>query len=421
MGTCKHIRAGLWILSGLSAALTAACGQDEVEEEGSTPKAAGEANVLDCTEVEGRTEEFPGDKELYYPDAIKEQLETYDFLRERFGADEVTDCEQARLFAAILLEENDRIVEQHLAENPEVIPDDAVDISEIDTSGELGPPDEGQGGAGPVDDMAGQAGAAAMLETAGAGSDIAKIHQGIRWQFEPVMRIHVIGAGYCSATALSPKWMITAAHCMPIGGFWEVRFYKQRPSGLQLQFGGKVWVDFKRKPFAGGKDAGNDVALGKLWGNVTFSTSSNVVEDRRSYARIWLGDNPAGYWQYSLGYGKTYTSDPADSFHYGFNTVTEKTYSNFYRTVPTNINKQDICSGDSGGPTGYWHDGLFAIHGINSVSYCGKVDILGTGFPLWGSWFHRVGYYYSWIHSTVGTCRYVNLSANQGTVLQCFP
>ena len=179
-------------------------------------------------------------------------------------------------------------------------------------------------------------------------------------------------------------------------------------------------MNYYRKPWSGWKDGGNDLAIATFWQNQTFSTSSDPVVDRRSYARIWLGSDPAGNWQYSLGYGKHYTSDADGSLHYGYNTITNETYVNYYWTKPTNSNNNDICPGDSGGPTGYWHDGLFAIHGINSASYCGKTSA-STGQPLWGSLFHRAAYHSAWIGGLVGSCRYINLYSSQATVMQCFP
>ena len=386
----KIVPRSMWTIAALWLPLAVGCGGDEPG--GGSPKVVELGYQLDCTGVEGgpAPEEIPGGEEVYYPGAIKEHLEKYDVLRERYGGDEVTNCEQARRFWKIYQEEHDSIVEQYLEENPPFSTDDPIDLSDIDTSDEPGPPDEGE------------------ATGADAAADIQKIHLGYAWEFSPVLQINVLPtpdateAEACSATAISPRWMLTAAHCVPGDSDWYVTaIYKQQGTSSVLQFKGALWMWYEKAPAVSKTDVANDLALATFWQDEQFS----------SYSRIWLSDNVKGEVQYSLGYGEHFRSDPDWTLHWGLNTVTSKTYTDWYALDPYDGNKNVGCFGDSGGPSGDWHNGAFAIHGVIGVGPCGSLG-------YWTTHHNRPAYHSNWIASMVGNCKYVRVTG--GTVMQCW-
>ena len=103
----RAIRKQLWAVCAVSLAFGGGCGNDDSKEATSIDQSLD----LDCTDdPEGRPEDLPEDvDEIYTPSAIKKLLEQDEVLRERFGADEINSCEEARRFVEIYKEEEERM------------------------------------------------------------------------------------------------------------------------------------------------------------------------------------------------------------------------------------------------------------------------------------------------------------------------
>jgi hypothetical protein len=388
--------------------------------------------VLDCTGVEGGPppEETNGE-DLYYLDTIRESLAKYEVLREAYGGDEVTDCEQAHKYWEAYEEVEDAIVEQYLEENPPPPEDEAEDGSEMDTSNEPGPPDEeiGAGGAGATETDSAAAGAADSAAEADSASDIAKIGNGVPYSLPFVHHIRIENPNNkteyyeCSATAINNRWLMTAAHCLPppsasTGNNYKVWVSRQEVTGgaLTKKFaGGFIWMTAYKRAYDGTWDHGDDLALLEVYFDNRFD----------SFARVWMSPTPVTQFQWAFGYGddRWYESNetpPAPMLRYGRNEVYGN-YLNHYIMRPDDRNNQGTCLGDSGGPSGEWHwlgtSFVFAVHGVHSGIQCGHHRD-SAGNPLWYSYNNRPQYHSVWIQKTVPTCRQV--AAADGTMLQCW-
>lgn len=347
-----------WLLCVLSLGVVAGCGNDSEKE---TPATIDQAADLDCTdETDGRPEDIPeGAKEIYVPEAIKKLLAEDEKLRKRLGADEVESCAEARRFTELYKEEEERITAEWLEKNPPDIPEEAPDASE----GEF-PTDEVPV---PDDEFA----AEEDDGTAGAAGEVQKISYGNNgWSYRPTVKITING-GLCTATAISSRHLLTAAHCVSNGELMTTIHQQQKVLGAQptLLFGGAIKVKWERNPaWTGTGNYSNDVAVGQ-----TVLTRHKFTDT----TGVWLGAVYQGDLTYQWGYGRIDPKMPSPGvFHWGQGTV-GWVGSAYYYVEADKYYKQTACLGDSGGFTGGYHGtGWLSVDAVISGENCPNFSLV---------------------------------------------
>ena len=351
----------------------AGCGDDAAKPSNGTSEEA--LTYLDCTDVKGRPENIPDDPpEFYHPDVMEKWLEQDEILRERFGGDRVSNCAEARRFARIYQEEMERIDQEWLEKNPEVLPDpeEVIDASEDEPPAEDAPqpPEE-------------------------PSTEVEKIANGIDSNYWFAVKLDILGGQTCSATIIAEQAVLTAAHCVPFSGWYWTTVSRQASPGVEpvVMLGGATWMYFYRHTnYKGDGDYPWDAAVGTLYPEYkqSFPESYRV--------RIWAGKMSNGDLNYQFGYGATAFAVIPGHQHYGYGIV-DSLHNSYYWMDPASSPPRTMCAGDSGGPTGTWHGGYFMLHAINSHYMCGESLFDGR----YGTYVTRVRYFMPFIEDKLAT------------------
>jgi hypothetical protein len=406
MKTRKLTIRSLWTVCAWSLGLLAGCGNDPEKH----PAASIDQAVdLDCTdELDGRPDDLLDDqKEIYVPKAIKKVLAEDAVLRERFGADEIHNCAEARRFTDIYLEEEERISAEWLEKNPPHIPaeGDVLEANPDDfpvdgvpvPDDEMDAVDVGAGGATAVE--TGAAPGAAGAEGGAGAVEIVKILNGNnRWSYAPTLKYSIPNVtSLCSATAISARHLLTAAHCVQDGEFMTTISQQQKVAGAQptLLFKGAIKVQWKRdENWLTNRSPAHDIAVGQ-----TVSASHTFTDTTGMY----LGSVYTGDLSYLFGYGRISPSYSSPGvFHWGQGNV--EWVGTAYYYVEADIGNQGVCLGDSGGFAGTTHgvawfsqDAVLAsgdcvtLSRLTKISYhidfiTGLVEKAAGCIDLWDGW-----------------------------------
>ena len=329
---------------------------------------------LDCTNEEGRPEDLlpAQDRDVYHPDVMAMYLEKFDFLRKELGTTSVTTCEQAWKFAQLYEEHREEIVDAMAAED---LPE--MDVPEMDDSGDVAggeddavPEPEGledQTEAPPIEE--GDTAAEASV-TQSAPAEIEKITNGIDSNYGFDISL-VVGGAACSATVIGARAILTAAHCVPATGWYQIDLRYQFTPGAATTsiFAGARWIYLYRHPYYFGEGNNDwDVGVGVMWENYASYLPSWM------WTKLYAGDISTGGLQYHVGYGLTGPGTSYGHQHYGYGKISYVGARSYGMEPWDPSYPRAICQGDSGGSTGMWLDGAFVLYGINSAAWCGAVN-----------------------------------------------
>lgn len=371
----ERLRRTPWAVCVASSMLAIGCSGEETDKQ--PPSAEEPLTDLDCTDEEGRPEDLqPGlEKDLYHPDVMAMYLERFDFLREELGTTRITTCEQAWRFTQLYQEHREEINEELEADG---VPE--MEVPEMDDlGGDVGqgqedavPAPEGDETVAPdIEELEQQE---ASGEAEDAAAEIEKIANGIDSNYAFAVSM-ILGGSACTATVIGPRAIITAAHCVPASGWYEVDLKYQFTKGAATTsiFGGARWMYLYRHQYYTGP--GNqewDVGVGVYWDKYAINLPYWM------WTRLYMGSISEDDLQYHVGYGVTGPNTSYGHQHLGYSRVTDVETAK-YESEPWDASlPRTFCPGDSGGPTGLWHTNAaeeteFVLYGINSSAWCGAV------------------------------------------------
>ena len=387
MGGANHkARVTLCLLALLA---LVGCGSEDPAKNGPA-KSSESVSVLDCTDdADGRTEPRLHEwAEIYYPQVMQEYLEEDEVLRKRFGEGEVISCDDARGFAEIFKEEEDRIWAEWAEANPPDPMDDAIDVSELDDPPLFEPPVMEEEGATDAEDASG---------TEDAAPDIKKSINGTPGLFWPAVRLVVEGKAECSAVVIAKRYLVTAAHCLDHGnGVYWVELAQQMTLGLdpEILFTGQTYVTFTQHPkYWGDEDWVTDIAVGKTY-------YSNNKFEKTDHAWLWMDAIKNGDIEFMHGYGATWYLTYG-TLNWTAGVVTD------YSSKEYKLAGVQARGGDSGAPVGAWHGLYYTLHGIH------------LGGPDDEAWTTPVRQHAKWIETVLHkTC--ANVSTGSGKAKDCW-
>ena len=185
----KWARFSTLLLGVLCASFGTGCGSDPERDASPEASSSEPLTLLDCTDEDGRPEKLANvETEFYHTDVMAALLEEDAELRGSFGKASVEDCTEARRFMERYEEDKERIDAELLAKHPEAPVEDVQPASE-DEPPTTEPPAE----------------------------EVAKINSGYATSFPFVVKLKT-NAGLCSGVLISPRALLTSAHCVPVNG-----------------------------------------------------------------------------------------------------------------------------------------------------------------------------------------------------------
>lgn len=206
------------------------------------------------------------------------------------------------------------------------------------------------------------------------------------------------GGSFCTATLITPTWVITAAHCLEDQSSSNVRFYIGNDSRHTANGSAPTNGSFYRAaalhshPNYNRRTLENDIALVQLQNAVPANIATPMAYSTVNLAP-YQGQNA-----FYVGFGQTNGFDEYSSgVKYSTSFAISQVYSTQFRSV---YNGTGTCFGDSGGPAIININGVPSVVGVTSS---GEAPSSPNGDPCkTASYSTRVDKYATWIAGKLG-------------------
>jgi hypothetical protein len=216
---------------------------------------------------------------------------------------------------------------------------------------------------------------------------------------------------------ISPRHILTAAHCIPDGvsGWWRVRVQRATTSGadtgMPVQVGNYRVYIYQHEGWSGETDTGDDVALLSMERECINNDERDAIElcsgsfYERNFDnnRVWLGNLALEVTMDIFGFGSTSRySQTAAQLHTGKNGARISIdWTGPYHFLTDDETQAIVCFGDSGGPAMLHQDTHGLVAGLlsNSAHWPGQFCARDEGATEYRKqrWHRLSGTFANWI------------------------